>query len=307
MKTKLFEVAGGALALLAVPAAIVLTEAPADAGRTAMPAPAATVTLPAGSVSWPAAGEYLVGSRPVAAPRIEVTLQRPLEIMAYQVGATDYLRCVADGACRPLDPRTPRAAGMPVTGVSYDDATAYAAWYSRGTGESWRLPTDAEWAYAAGERFGGETSVEADDPGNPAVAWLRRYREEAALRRAPDPEPKPAGHFGPNANGIYDMAGNVWEWTSTCYGRTVLSADRSKVESVVDNCGAHAVEGRHRTYMTNFIRDGASGGCAVGTPPDNLGFRLVREPRPLLSLQGLRGWLRSAQARLAGPDARTLS
>ncbi|TIP54773.1 MAG: formylglycine-generating enzyme family protein, partial [Mesorhizobium sp.] len=43
------------------------------------------------------------------------------------------------------------------------------------------------------------------------------------------------------------------------------------------NCGVHVVEGFHRTYMSNFIRDGKSGGCAVGTPPDNLGFRLVHE------------------------------
>jgi hypothetical protein len=49
----------------------------------------------------------------------------------------------------------------------------------------------------------------------------------------------------------------------------------------------HAVEGFHRTYMSNFIRDGKSGGCAVGTPPDNLGFRLVRD-RPGLVQTALR-------------------
>jgi hypothetical protein len=43
-----------------------------------------------------------------------------------------------------------------------------------------------------------------------------------------------------------------------------------------ENCGVRVVEGQHRTYVTDFIRDALAGGCAVGTPPANLGFRLVR-------------------------------
>ena len=45
------------------------------------------------------------------------------------------------------------------------------------------------------------------------------------------------------------------------------------------NCGVRVVEGQHRSYMTDFIRDPRSGGCAVGKPPSNLGFRLVRDER----------------------------
>lgn len=296
MKMRLFELVGGAIALLAVPAAFDIARAPEHRGAEAFPF-VQTVMLPAGSVTWPAPGEFLAGGRPIAAPHAEVTFRQPVEIMAYQVAAVDYLRCVGEGACRPPDMRAEPAAGVPAIGVSYDDATAYATWYSRRTGESWRLPTDAEWAYAAGERFGGETSAEADDPANPAIAWIRRYREESALQRAPDPTPRPAGHFGANAAGLYDVAGNVWEWTSTCYVRTAMAKDRKTVESTIENCGVHVVEGRHRTYMSNFVRDGVSGGCAVGTPPDNLGFRLVREPRPLLSLDGLRGLARTVQTK----------
>lgn len=297
MRKRLFELVGGAVVLLAVPPAFDIARAPSPRGAEAPLPVVQTVALPAGRVTWPAPGEFLAGGRPIAAPRIEATFRRPVEIMAYQVAATDYLRCVGEGACRPLDSRSAPAAGLPVTGVSHDDAVAYANWYSRRTGEGWRLPTDAEWAYAAGERFGGETSAEADDPANPAIAWIRRYREEAELRRAPDPAPRPAGHFGANAAGLYDIAGNVWEWTSTCYVRTAFAKDRKTVESAVENCGVHVVEGRHRTYMSNFVRDGVSGGCALGTPPDNLGFRLVREPRPLLSLEGLRRLARKVQTR----------
>ena len=55
-----------------------------------------------------------------------------------------------------------------------------------------------------------------------------------------------------------------------------LGHDRKAV-GAIENCGVHVLEGRHRAYMSNFVRDGKSGGCAVGTPPENLGFRLVRE------------------------------
>ena len=58
--------------------------------------------------------------------------------------ATPRVRCVAAGECKPADQPTPSAAGVPVTGVSFDDAEAYAVWYSRQTGQDWRLPTDAE-------------------------------------------------------------------------------------------------------------------------------------------------------------------
>jgi hypothetical protein len=56
-----------------------------------------------------------------------------------------------------------------------------------------------------------------------------------------------------------------------------MDIDGKRIASSIDNCGVHVVEGFHRTYMSNFIRDGKSGGCAVGTPPDNLSFRLVRD------------------------------
>jgi formylglycine-generating enzyme required for sulfatase activity len=132
------------------------------------------------------------------------------------------------------------------------------------------------------------------EPPISSYSAIRRYREEAERKRDRDPEPKPAGFYGPNSNGLFDLAGNVWEWTSTCYFRATLTPDRAGIETIVENCGVHVMEGRHRAYMSNFIRDGKSGGCAVGTPPENLGFRLVRERPPLVSVAGARHHLRAA-------------
>ena len=86
----------------------------------------------------------------------------------------------------------------------------------------------------------------------------------------------PIGHFGANENGLLDLSGNIWEWTSTCFVRTALD-DAGGAISTNANCGVRVAEGRHRAYVTDFIRDARAGGCAAGVPPNNLGFRLVRE------------------------------
>ena len=79
---------------------------------------------------------------------------------------------------------------------------------------------------------------------------------------------------------MQDVGGNVWEWTNTCFLRFTL--DPTGAARVVNtNCGVRVVQGAHRTYMTDFIRDPRTGGCAAGVPPANLGFRLVVEDEKL--------------------------
>jgi formylglycine-generating enzyme required for sulfatase activity len=95
---------------------------------------------------------------------------------------------------------------------------------------------------------------------------------------------------------LADLAGNVWEWTESCFERTALDRGGHPAGAAVANCGVRVVEGRHRAYMVDFVRDPRSGGCAVGTPPSNLGFRLVRDgERPPL-LASLAARLRRAVA-----------
>ncbi|MBB6464940.1 formylglycine-generating enzyme required for sulfatase activity [Aminobacter lissarensis] len=267
---------GGAAAVMTVGAVALLpnwTEA-SDHRHTRPPA-ALTVAAAPGSFSHVEPGEFLMNERPVPAPRRQIAVSQPLEIMKYQVSLDEYARCVSLGACEAADAEG--NGNVPVTGVSYLDAEAYARWYSETTGETWRLPTDEEWAHAASERFRSDIEPLEEDPQNPARAWLSSYQREVDLERKADPVPRSRGSFGVNSKGVADIAGNVWEWTSTCYARVTMAADGKAAETSIENCGVHVVEGFHRTYMSNFIRDGKSGGCAVGLPPDNLGFRLVRE------------------------------
>jgi formylglycine-generating enzyme required for sulfatase activity len=239
-----------------------------------------TVTLLPGKFLHPLPGEFRRGSATVEAPAAEIRFDKKIEIMRHQVRLRDYLECVAAGACSALDRTNPLDAGrnLPVTGVSHDDATDYARWLGTQTGHVWRLPSDTEWAYAAGSRFGAELMVNGNGAGDPSAAWIDNYRRMSQAAGLSDVKVHPAGHFGVNEHGLFDMAGNVWEWTDSCYVRAVID-DAGKETASIENCGVRVVEGRHRTYVTSFIRDAASGGCAVGTPPDHLGFRLVREER----------------------------
>ena len=241
-----------------------------DADRGGVAAPR-MVTLQPQLFVYRLAGEFSRDGEPMAPPARWLRLPHAFAIMARQVTAADYRRCVVDRGCA-TEPLSAGGGDRPVVQVSWHDATAYAAWLSRRLGTAYRLPTDEEWAFAAGSRFRGEPVPGGNDPGQIA---LKRHDLEAAHDGIVDPTPRTVGSFGTNENGIADMAGNVWEWTNTCLVHQVVGSDETRAAIV--NCGVRVVEGRHRTYMVDFVRDPRAGGCSVGKPPSNLGFRLVRE------------------------------
>src|SRR5262249_36339292 len=182
-------------------------------------------------------------------------------------------------------------ADRPAVQVSWQDASAYATWLSRETGVHFRLPTDEEWAYAAAERFSDDTAAQSELLADPGRRALARYESETSRSDAIAQEPQPFGTFGANANGLLDIAGNVWEWTDSCLRRSALDAGGGPRGATTVNCGVRVVEGRHRTYMTDFIRDARAGGCTAGTPPSNLGFRLVRDDAEPALVQRIRRFI----------------
>lgn len=298
MHLVVFKAAIAIVVALAAPAAIIGLSG--EAGVSDFPDAPDMVEIAQTAIDFPLPGEFLAGGQPAAAP-VESRTVAAFRITKQQVSLGDYWACVSDGGCEPPD-AVATTADVPATGMNWLDADAYVRWYSTQTGQAWRLPTAIEAAVAAGERFGGESfSAAADDAANPSVRWLRRYREEAAAKRPADPEPKARGHYGPNALGLEDFGGNVWEWTSTCYARVTMDPADGTVETVTDNCGVHVLEGRHRAYMSNFVRDGKSGGCAVGTPPENLGFRLVRDD--VSTIAGAISWIRNTFQSVLRADA----
>jgi len=242
------------------------------------------VEIASGSFAYRDAGDFTRAGQQAEAPLRVLKFTKPLHIMREQVSSADYEICVQDGACHALDRSVAIAPDRPVVQVSWHDAQAYADWLSIKTGHHYRLPSDAEWAFAAGSKFRDDGApVDAD---NPAKRWISRYERESE-RDLSDTTAYPFGKFGLNEHGVSDLAGNVWEWTSTCFVRSRVDASGNAGRPTV-NCGVRVAEGAHRAYVTDFIRDARAGGCAQGVPPANLGFRLVREEQ---------SWVASVSAR----------
>lgn len=132
------------------------------------------------------------------------------------------------------EPGFPQNDKHPVTCVNWNDAEAYAAWLSRKTGKIYRLPTEAEWEYAARgntktPRYWGDDPDKACRYANGADLSAQAKIQGARswqIHNCTDgyAYTSPAGRFRPNAFGLYDMLGNVWDWTEDNYHDSYLDA-----------------------------------------------------------------------------------
>jgi formylglycine-generating enzyme required for sulfatase activity len=235
-----------------------------------MPLPE-VLRLPAGEVSYRPPGEALRAGQPVTPAPLTARYPRGVSIMKRQVSQAEYAACVRAGGCKPLDAaqRDAAAPDLPAVGISWTDASAYAAWLSGGTGQRWRLPTYAEWVYAAGAAYREELPLPDGD--DPAQRWLAEY-DAQSRRGQEDVEVRPFGAFGVNDRGLLDMAGSVWEWTGDCHARRILDAPAGDADDG-RNCGIRVAAGRHIAYLPDFIRDPKGGACSVGVPQAQVGRR----------------------------------
>jgi tripartite-type tricarboxylate transporter receptor subunit TctC len=148
-------------------------------------------------------------------PQHAVTIAKPFAVGKFDVTFAEWDACADAGACsRVLDGGWGRS-DRPVINVSWDDAKLYVAWLSRMTGKPYHLLSEAEWEYAARAR--ATTAYYWGDDVARGRANCHGCGSEWELIQT-----SPVGSFKPNAFGLYDMAGNVWQWVEDTYRRLTL-------------------------------------------------------------------------------------
>jgi hypothetical protein len=181
-----------------------------------------------------------------------------IAVMRHEVTIAEWQVCVVDSGCSyaPAPGLGATNGGFPVTGIGALDAMEFEAWAQRNIDPALRLPTRSEWYAMSGIKPYVPDRIFTD----PRLAWAATYGSGGKI----DPTLKPSGGFGANTHGIADVAGNVWEWTSTCV-----------IEAANGHCPAYFAAGEHDANVPVFVRDPTTGGCATGIPPAHFGLRLV--------------------------------
>jgi len=190
----------------------------------------------------------------------------------YEVTFDQWDACVTDGGCNSYSP-SDRGLGRgnrPVTQVSWDNAQAFISWLNEKKDGGYRLPSEAEWEYAA--RAGTETKY----------PWGNDIGHNHANCRACGSQwggksTAPVGQFPANAFGLYDMHGNVWEWTEDCFHNSYIGAPSDGSAWKDGKCSRRVLRGGSWYNKPRLIRSASRYRRAPSNRANLQGFRLAQD------------------------------
>jgi len=296
--------------------AIVALLAAASPGRAAdeasCPGCPPMIAVPAGSFTMGSSGTETVeqgaDARRVSneRPAHEVTIVRSFRLGAREVTRGEFARFVAETG-RPVhgcanwendgwvqhpelswrDPGFAQDDDHPVVCVSWQDAQAYIAWLNARTGRSFRLPSEAEWEYAARAGHRGQHHWSQDEEAcTHANAADRAAAEADGLPRRAGiifdcddgyAHTAPVGRFRANGFGLHDMLGNAWEWVDDCYAGSYDGAPVDGTARIDGDCASRVLRGGSWKYPARTSRFAIRGPGLVGARNNNAGFRLAAD------------------------------
>jgi formylglycine-generating enzyme required for sulfatase activity len=205
-------------------------------------------------------------------PQHLVTFAKQFAVAKYALTFADWDTCVKGGGCNghlPSDQGWGRG-NYPVINVSWDDAQQYVAWLSRVTGKTYRLLSEAEYEYATragtttiypwGDNI-GKNNADCYDCGS---KWDGK-------------QTAPVGSFPPNKFGLYDMVGDVWEWTEDCVHSNYDGAPANGSAWIGGDCGDRVTRGGSWGFGPGGLRSAdRSGWAGIDQRTGALGFRVAR-------------------------------
>lgn len=239
------------------------------------------IVIPAGSFNRGSPKTELGRYPSEEEPQRKVTIREPFAVSKYDVTFADWNLCVKLRGCPPLDRLGIEDDDQkPVINVSWNDAQRYVAWLSRMTGGTYRLLTEAEWEYAA--RAGTITAYPwGEDIG------VRNANCNACGSEWDAKQPSPVGSFKPNAFGLYDMAGNVWQWVQDCYRSGYERAPDDGSALTDASCNLRSVRGGSWISEPRVLRSANRFWYSPDNRNNILGFRVARAlPETAQRVQG---------------------
>ena len=210
-------------------------------------------------------------------PVHRVTIAEPFAVGVYEVTFTEWDACVNGGGCggyRPDDEGGGRGL-WPVINVNWEDAQAYVEWLSNQTDKTYRLLSESEWEYVARAgtttpfHFGRTISpMQANYHGNHTYGGGQRgqYREWTV----------PVGSFQPNAFGLYDVHGNVWERVQDCRNKSYADAPSGGQAWDTGNCSRRVLRGGSWYSRPRDLRSANRSGYSADDRFSGIGFRIAR-------------------------------
>jgi formylglycine-generating enzyme required for sulfatase activity len=224
------------------------------------------------------AGSYFMGSPTTEpgrdndeSPQHPVTIAAQFAVGQYEVTFDEWNACVADGGCNgynPLDEGWGRGR-RPIIYVNWNDAQSYVVWLSKITGKPYRLLSEAEYEYAA--RAGSTTAYPWGDAIGKNNANCNGCGSQWDNRQT-----APVGSFAANGFGLYDMVGNVWEWTQDCYYDSYTSAPSDGSALTYGDCRVRVLRGGSWDNYPRFSRSADRDGLTSDLRNSDFGFRVAR-------------------------------
>ena len=197
-------------------------------------------------------------------PVHQVTI-KPFAISKYPITVREWNECAAAKACPFV------AIGKvdaPITNVSWNDAKQFVAWLAGATQKPYRLPSEAEWEYAA--RGDTRTKYWWGDQLKPGMANCKNCTDTASAE-----QPVKVGSFKPNPFGLYDMGGGVDQWVEDCWHKTYQGAPSDGSPRSAGDCSSHVIRSGSWKNDAMYVRPANRGNYDTDVRYPTHGFRVA--------------------------------